>query len=201
MRMRGRGKREGAHGRLGRAGLLARGRRQRTPGKRRISGAFLLGAAVGAGLAYLFDPERGRRRRHVARDKVVSVSRRSVRGVGRTVRVTAAQTRGHAQGLAHRLHPGPQEELDDATLAHKVESVIYRDPKVPKGKISINAENGVVFLRGELEPSEVIADLEKTVRKIPGVRDVDNLLHLPGTPAPSSHVHARLEHGEEARRA
>jgi osmotically-inducible protein OsmY len=164
-----------------------------------VSGSFLLGATVGAALAYLFDPERGRRRRHVAQDRVVSGSRRSVRSLVRTIRVTAAQTRGHAQGLAHRLHPGPSEELDDATLAHKVESVIYRDPKVPKGKISINAEQRCVFLRGEVVSAELIADLEKAVRKIPGVRDVENLLHLPGTPAPASHVHPRLAHGEARR--
>jgi hypothetical protein len=29
-----------------------------------------------------------------------------------------------------------------------------------------------------------IAELERKVRAIPGVSDVQNLLHLPGTPAP-----------------
>ena len=173
---------------------------RRPVGKRRVSGPFLLGAAIGAALAYTFDPERGRRRRRVARDRVVGASRRSARSLARTVRVTAAQTRGHAQGLAHRLHPGAVEELDDATLAHKVESVLFRDQRVPKGKISINAESGCVFVRGQVDSPELIAQLEKAVRKIPGVRDVENLLHLPGTPAPASHRAGRLGHREAARR-
>jgi osmotically-inducible protein OsmY len=77
-----------------------------------------------------------------------------------------------------------REPLDDAGLAHKVESVLFRDTHVPKGEISINAERGTVFLRGQVESPELIDELTKSVRKIVGVSEVVNLLHLPGTPAP-----------------
>ncbi|MGE5274084.1 MAG: BON domain-containing protein [Verrucomicrobiota bacterium] len=86
----------------------------------------------------------------------------------------------------HRVRPPAAEPLDDATLAHKVESIVFRSPKFPKGQININAEQGKVFLRGQLDQSELIHDLEEAVRNVPGVRDVDNLVHLPGTPARTS---------------
>lgn len=35
-------------------------------------------------------------------------------------------------------------EYDDATLAQKVMSELFRDPHVPKGAINVNPENGVV---------------------------------------------------------
>ena len=159
--------------------------RRQSVGRRWIAGSFVFGAAVGAALAYAFDPERGRRRRRIARDRVVGGSHRLTRRAGRKLHVTVAQARGHARGLAHRLRPVPVEEFDDVGLAHKVESIVFRDPRVPKGEISVNAESGRVFLRGQVEPPELVAELEQAVRKIRGVRDVENLLHPPGTPAPT----------------
>jgi osmotically-inducible protein OsmY len=50
---------------------------------------------------------------------------------------------------------------------------------VPKGQININAENGVVFLRGQVEDPELVEALEARVRKVRGVKDVENLLHTP----------------------
>jgi osmotically-inducible protein OsmY len=89
------------------------------------------------------------------------------------------------------LRPAAKEPPDDVTLTHKVESVVFRDPKFPKGQININAEEGEVFLRGQVDRPELIQELEEAVRDVPGVRSVENLLHLPGTPAPSGHVPRR----------
>jgi osmotically-inducible protein OsmY len=72
------------------------------------------------------------------------------------------------------------------TLARKVESELYRRVRVPKGHISINAEDGVVFLRGVIDQQEDIERIGDATRKIAGVRSVENLIHLPGTPAPAS---------------
>ena len=167
------------------------GREKGARARRRPPWAFLLGAVTGAVLGYVLDPERGRRRRRIARDRVAGVAHRVERRAGRKLRVTAAQARGRVRGFAHRVRPAPVEELDDATLAHKVESIVFRDPRVPKGQISVNAENGRVFLRGQVEPPELVADLEQAVRKIRGVQDVENLLHPPGTPAPATRKRAR----------
>ena len=80
--------------------------------------------------------------------------------------------------------------MDDVTLAHRVESQLYRRAGVAKGHISINAEEGVVFLRGTLDRREDIERAAMTARAIDGVRDVENLMHTPGTPAPASQPQA-----------
>jgi osmotically-inducible protein OsmY len=82
--------------------------------------------------------------------------------------------------------PGPAPDLDDQTLVDKVESIVFREHDLPKGEVNINAENGVVFLRGQLDRPELVEKLEARVRKVRGVRDVKNLLHTPGTPPPTS---------------
>ena len=87
------------------------------------------------------------------------------------------------QRALHSL-PQPPPELDDATLAHKVESILFRDSSVPKGRINVNAENGIVFLRGQLDRPELIRTIEARARRIAGVRGVVSLLHVPGAAVP-----------------
>ena len=70
-------------------------------------------------------------------------------------------------------------------LARKVETVIFRDNSVPKGKIDVNAADGVVWLRGEAKTPDMIKALERQASAIPEVKKVENLLHLPKTPAPT----------------
>jgi osmotically-inducible protein OsmY len=91
---------------------------------------------------------------------------------------------GVTQKVKHRseeVKPQP----DDVTLTRKVETEIFRDADVPKGQINVNAENGVVVLRGEVDQQDLIKELEERTRKVQGVRAVENLLHTPGTPAPT----------------
>jgi osmotically-inducible protein OsmY len=143
--------------------------------------AFL--AALGAALAYFFDPQSGRRRRALLRDRGGAVVRRSFRRVERLERHAEAEAYGLSQKAQH-LREEPKPTPDDATLAQKVETEIFRDPNVPKGQININAEKGTVVLRGEVGTPELIRDLEERTRRIQGVEDVENLLHLPGSKAP-----------------
>jgi hypothetical protein len=77
------------------------------------------------------------------------------------------------------------KDLDDVGLARKVETVIFRDNSVPKGKIDVNAADGVVWLRGEAKTPDMIKALERQANEIPEVKRVENLLHLPKTPAPT----------------
>jgi hypothetical protein len=77
------------------------------------------------------------------------------------------------------------KDLDDVSLARKVESIIFRDDDVPKGDIDVNAADGVVWLRGEAKTPEMIKELERQTLAIPEVKQVENLLHLPKTPAPT----------------
>jgi osmotically-inducible protein OsmY len=143
-----------------------------------------LAAAAGAAIAYFFDPTSGRRRRAMTRDRTAGLVRQSWRRLGRAQRAAQAEAYGLSQKARH-LSEEPKPTPDDATLAHKVETEIFRDADVPKGQINVNAENGVVVLRGEVGTPEMIRDLEDRARKVQGVQEVENLLHLPGTPAPT----------------
>lgn len=154
-------------GRLGR-------RRQRKLEAWQMAAALALGGC----LMYFFDPEMGHRRRTMAMQRAGRLLRQSIRGLGRTGRKMGADLSGKRQALAHVRDA--HEPLDDATLAHKVESILFRDPRVPKGRINVNAENGVVFLRGELEHDGELREVERAVRHIEGVMEVRSLLHVTG---------------------
>lgn len=157
------------------------------PQRERHGRARLLGGlALGAGIMYLLDPADGRRRRHVTRDKVMKTMRRRRADARKQAQYAAGQAQGarieaeKAQGIRHE-----QTDLDDTTLARKVETVIFRDAAAPKGKVAVNAEHGVVYLRGEVEQADWIERLGEQARGVEGVTQVKNLLHAPGTPAPT----------------
>ena len=50
--------------------------------------------------------------------------------------------------------------------------------------MNVNAQHGVVQLRGQVESPQLIDELVARTRSVQGVREVENLLHLPGSPAP-----------------
>jgi hypothetical protein len=75
--------------------------------------------------------------------------------------------------------------LADTTIKAKIESELFRSQRVDKGKIDVNVVDGVAFLRGEAKTPEQIKDLGARAEKIPEVKSVENLLHLPKTPAPT----------------
>jgi osmotically-inducible protein OsmY len=136
---------------------------------------FMAAALGGAAFAYFMDPQNGRRRRHVTRDRALSLARLGLRRSRKLVHHASSDARGYVERV---LRSGRSaEQLDDATLVDRVESIVFRDRDVPKGQINVNAENGVVFLRGEVLEPELVTALEARVRKVRGVRDVQNLLH------------------------
>jgi hypothetical protein len=146
-------------------------------------GALGAGAGVGLLIMFFFDPQSGKRRRNATRAGVVGFFRRRARGAERKARISAA----YGSGLTKRATHWREEEkpaLDDVTIAHKVETKIFRDADVPKGQINVNVEDGVVFLRGEVDSEKLLEKLEREAAKVQGVKEVRNLLHLPGQPAP-----------------
>ena len=84
---------------------------------------------------------------------------------------------------AIRARGAPGEAVNDATLKDRVESELLRDAAIPKGAININAEQGVVVLRGEVPDDDMRSALATRAAEIHGVWYVENLLHLPGEPA------------------
>ena len=105
-----------------------------------------------------------------------------------TAKAHADRYAGQLKGAATSVTPGAgrepaDERLNDPALARKVESEVFRDEQIPKGSISVNAEYGVIYFRGEVPSREVMDELTGRGRAVDGVRAVENLTHLPGEPA------------------
>jgi hypothetical protein len=95
------------------------------------------------------------------------------------------QRRRTQRAASQRRSSRQPKDLDDVAITRKVESEIFRGTDVDKGKISVNTAGGVVWLRGEAKAPEQIKELEAKAAAIPEVKRVENLLHLPKTPAPT----------------
>jgi osmotically-inducible protein OsmY len=94
---------------------------------------------------------------------------------------------GQAKGIAGSApgvgRPPAEERLNDPALAQKVESEVFQDKEIPKDKLNVNVENGVVYLRGELPDRELMDKLVARARQVEGVQGVENLTHLAGSSA------------------
>jgi len=142
---------------------------------------YMFAALVGALTMYFFDPERGTARRTQMADRLAGSGRDLGRDLGRAGRKVSSDAEGLRQKFANAE---PHETVpNDETLAHKVETELFRDGDVPKGDINVNAQNGVVYIRGQVDRPDLIETIEARVRRIPGVQAVENLLHTRGTPA------------------
>ena len=119
-----------------------------------------IASAIG-GVVYFFDPQKGGARRARLQQRL-----RGLFG-------------GRAGAFARRGEPA-----NDETLTQRVQSELFRDDEVPKGQINVNAQDGVIQLRGEVPSENMIGDLVEKTRSVQGVREVENLLHTPGQPAP-----------------
>jgi len=116
---------------------------------------------------------------------VIDKAGRLAREVAGTAEGIARHAGGTAKGIGSRTRPSKPKALDDVTITRKVETIVFRDEKAPKSTVSVNTADGVVYLRGTVKRPEQVKALEAAVRKVPEVQDVENLLHLPKTPAPT----------------
>jgi len=89
---------------------------------------------------------------------------------------------GAVQTATGRGGSAAPKDLDDVTIARKVEAVVLPDRTA---HIDVNVVDGVVWLRGEVRTPAEINEIEAATSSVPEVVDVQNLLHLPKTPAPS----------------
>jgi len=139
-------------------------------------------AAAGAVGAFLLDPARGRARRARLRDRSRSFLRREVHAAGRQ----ASLQRGRVVGLAHRMrHRQPSLPESDRVLLDKIRSeVLGRHPRIAH-HINLDACDGRVTLRGEVDDLAEVDDVLAAMRRVPGVVEVTSLLHAPGQPAPN----------------
>jgi len=138
---------------------------------KRNSAAFLLGAAAGATLGYLFDRDRGRRRRAYLRDQLVESGHR----LARAIRVLARDLANRAAGLAAEVRSHLRADRPtDAVLAARVRAVLGRVVSHPHA-IEVTARDGVVRLAGPILAREV-EPLLAAVQRVRGVRQVEPAL-------------------------
>jgi osmotically-inducible protein OsmY len=131
------------------------------------------GLGVGAALMYLFDPERGNRRRALLRDKVFHVAH----STGEKLDVKSRDVANRLHGLAARTKSLlTREHVPDAVVAERVRSRIGHVVSHP-GSIEVAVQDGRVTLTGpalsrELEP------LLGEVERVRGVTGVENRVEL-----------------------
>lgn len=143
-------------------------------------GNLFLGMALGAGLMYLLDPDRGRRRRALLRDQVVhggheleelkDAAAATSRDLQNRIRGVVAETR-------NRLR---REDVDDSVLEARVRSEIGRLVSNPRA-ISVTASNGRITLSGPVLANEV-EQLLSSILHVRGVTGVVNQLDVHQTP-------------------
>jgi BON domain len=131
------------------------------------------------------------RRRSQAQGKIVKLFNQGRGRLGRKGSYAASKLQGKVDAIKHGVDTVPPS---DPALAAKVSSeVLGSYPGV-----NINVEHGVVVLRGQLESEDRIAALEQSVRKVTGVLDVTNLLHVPGDPPPNVESARRASESERS---
>jgi hypothetical protein len=144
--------------------------------KRGISGTawLFLGGFLGSLLVYLLDPNLGRRRRSIVRDKINSARKEISRSGERKVRDINHRMKGWMAELNPK-HNQP-DIVDDHTLIDRVRSRLGRVVAHSRS-IDVNAEDGVITLSGPVMRSEV-APLIVSVERTRGVRGVVNRLQI-----------------------
>ncbi len=134
---------------------------------------FGAGLGLGTGLMYLLDPDRGRRRRALLRDKSVWALRKT----GDCLEVTARDFRNRTEGIVADLQSRfSSEPVDDAVLAERVRSKLGRIVSHPSA-IQVTAQNGNVTLAGPVLAAEV-PELLACVNRVHGVNEVANNLEI-----------------------
>ena len=134
--------------------------------------SIVAGAALGAIAMYAFDPDKGRRRRALARDKAVSVLLDTRHAAGATRRDVAHRLEG-LRARALRLWTR-QPTTDDLQLIERVRARMGRMVSHPHA-IQVGAFGARVTLSGPILAHEA-APLLATVRTVWGVRSVEDLL-------------------------
>jgi uncharacterized membrane protein len=134
---------------------------------------LISGLGLGAGLMYLFDPDRGRRRRALVRDKAVHTLHQASDAFDKTSRDAGNRLSGlvaEAGSLFKR------EEVIDDVLVARVRAKLGRAVAHPHA-IRVAAKEGEVTLKGPVLADEV-EYLLKCISSVPGVKGVENKLEV-----------------------
>jgi hypothetical protein len=135
--------------------------------------ALVGGVGLGAVLMYFFDPDRGKSRRALCRNKVEAAGNK----VGDYAGKMSRDVRNRAYGIvAETKSMFAHEDIPDETLVDRVRSKLGRHT-TDLGAIDVQATNGVIILSGRVPRSEELAIL-KAAEGVRGVGKVENQLRL-----------------------
>jgi uncharacterized membrane protein len=144
----------------------------KSPSRRPVVAAAV-GAGVGAGLMYLLDPDRGRRRRALVRDQSVHYLHETADATG----TAARDLRHRGVGLVARsrrrlqLVPPGGEALADRVRAQLADLTRY------PGAIEVEGRKGIVTLAGPVLRQEA-DEVRRVVADLPGVAGVEDRLEI-----------------------
>ena len=140
---------------------------------------FIGGLGLGAALMYALDPQSGRRRRAIARDRLRSLTRRQ-----RGLLARGGRYLGHRlEGSVHALNGG--DAASDRVLAERVRAALGRAVSHPSA-IEVEVIGGNAVLTGHVLESET-RELMRRVGRVAGVKAVDDRLerHLSSEGVPA----------------
>lgn len=130
-------------------------------------------AGVGAGLMYMFDPDRGKRRRALVRNKMTHAAKLAGDVAGRTGR----DVRNHVRGVfAKAVSLFRTRDVSDDVVRARVRAKLGRVVSHPSA-IEVKSVNGSITLSGPILAAEEHPLLE-SVAVIHGVKNIENLLEL-----------------------
>src|SRR5262245_13283371 len=135
------------------------------------------GVGLGAALMYIFDPDRGKRRRALLRGKVETAANK-VGKMGRDLRNRAGGVVAETKAIFS------SEEVPDDVLVDRVRARLGRLP-VHIEAFEVTASDGAVALRGQILADELVRVL-RAARFVRGVKGVDNQFEVHTEPGNAS---------------
>jgi uncharacterized membrane protein len=135
--------------------------------------ALVAGLLLGAGLMYLLDPDRGVRRRHVARDRLGRARRRMGEEIAAAARDVRNRSTGTFAELRSRLLG---DDAGDAVIEERIRARLGRLVSHP-GAVDVAVIGGEATLLGAVLERE-LDELMHGVRQVRGVRRVWNQLEV-----------------------
>jgi hypothetical protein len=139
--------------------------------------SLMAGVAIGAGMMFLLDPRQSGARLARIRDKSV----RAVHELEHASSIGARDLEHRAEGFMARLRGGDRHVADGHVLEERVRAVLGRHCSHPSAITVIAKGDGLVELKGPVLEGDV-EDLLHAVRRVPGVRLIDDDLDVHASP-------------------
>jgi uncharacterized membrane protein len=148
--------------------------------------AILAGIGIGAGFMYYLDPDRGNRRRALAKDRFVSMKRQADDAIDVSVRDFRNRSKGLLAETAARLS---NKEIPDWVLEERVRAELGRSVR-HSGAIEVHARDGNVVLQGPILSDEVERMIRNAAR-VRGVNSIENQLDIHQEPGNTPELQGR----------